>query len=284
MNLDLVKSSPMIKETPNGRISYSDVATHTVHTVNDTPGALVIKPDIKTLYIDLQMSGKSIARILEVPSGTIYKRLRAQGVEIRPRYKDPEAEQRRLNGIQRDWDERREEKIKRIHSPEAEAKRSTTMKRIYAQTPEIFDAEKIKKALRKMWDRRIKTALGEDPVARLAQYASQNMTIAEVSDLTGVSIYLIKQIVGKDIHFMSPHIKGKIFPEIVKESPQYMLLNDSQKDVLEAIHGLNGKGRESFKEIATRRGLSKGRIDQIHQNALDKLKRPIHITFRKVSV
>ena len=132
----------MIESRP-GTILYSDINTRTVHEVSldNAPKVDFCKSDIKTLYVDLGISGARIATILGVSLATPYRRLKTMGVALNPLYADPVTQQKRTAGMKRACSEGREKRIAKLHNPESDAKRKASFQKTFSQDETVREQD-----------------------------------------------------------------------------------------------------------------------------------------------
>jgi hypothetical protein len=223
----------MIESAP-GKILYSDTNTHSVYAVSldNAPKVDFRKSDIKTLYVDLGISGRRIATILGVCPATPYNRLKAMGVVIKPSFIDSEIEQKRIDGIKRAWIERREIRLAKIHNPESDAKRKASGSRTYSQDQMVREKN-------------------------LANITAAREVFKRNAYLTGQ-----KKALEKADRYIAK-ARG------ILESPRFSLLSFHQQDLLRYRYQLDGNRPKSLEEVGQYCGkVTKQRAGQIEQSAL----------------
>jgi len=229
----MLKFPLMIESNPE-RILYSDTNTHSVYTVSldNVPKVDFRRSDIKTLYVDLGISGRRIATILGVSTATPYKRLKAMGIVIRPSFADSEIEQKRRDGINRAWNERREIRLAKIHNPESDAKRKASNSRTYLQ----------------------------DEIVREKKLAN----IAAAREVFRRNAFLTRQ---KKVQEKADRNIAKA--RDILESSRFSLLSSRQQDLLRCRYQLDGNRPRRLEEVGEHCGkVTQQRASQIEQRAL----------------
>lgn len=199
---------------------------------------------------------------------------------------NPVTRERRITSLKESWadPEKREYRISRCHSPEAESKRSASLKIWVAENP-LEAKERTKaahEALKIKAEKEAKNRLGENPEETLSAATAEFLSTREIAKKFGISVFTTQNYLNKygakiiRVTHLSieeaERRKGLFYWADI-----FGLVQNLPNRYPEIMTSLYGMGREkiALETVAQEFGLTRERIRQIDKRSREILERSI---------